>query len=1250
MLGKREFNTPHISAVFKTIQLPLAAIFCTGILMAAPPSRITKPLDTSRSAVVPGRVHHLAQPQFDRGAADPAQKLNYMVLLVKPSAAQQTDLDALLIDQQNPASRSFRDWLTPELFGSRFGLNSSDQSKVVGWLTSEGFAVDHLARSANWVAFSGTAAQVTNALHTPIHQFQVNGEMHFANTTPPSVPEALSDVVAGFMGLNDFHPQPNVKAASPAFNSSSGAHYLAPADFATIYDVAPLYAAQTTGTGQSIVVVGESDVLVNDLTSFRSRYGLPTSSTRMILYGTDPGFNGAQLEGNLDIEWSGAIAPGATIYYVYGQDAFEAALVAVEGNYAPVVSISYSSCEIDDDPASLRAFAQQGNAQGITFLAAAGDSGAAGCDAQGSAPFATEGEYVNYPAVLPEVTGIGGTQFVEGNVNFWTATNSSTFGSAMSYIPEAIWNQTDTFGLGAGGGGASLYIAKPSWQSGLGVPTDGVRDVPDLSVNASAAHDSYLVTFDGNTVAVGGTSCGAPSTAGVVALLNQYQVANKFQTKAGLGNINPQLYRLAQSAPTAFHDTTAGNNIVPCAQGSPNCSTGSYGYSAQIGYDRASGLGSYDANNLVTQWNTATDGAVLSLTASASTATLNGTVTLTATVTPATGARTPTGTVNFVYYTIPLASVPLGGGAASVSIPMYQIGFTGAVTIAAEYTGDAFFSPASATKTIIVSNPTGVTSIVPSAPTSVFPSTPDAQGLSWQTSIILTETAGVPAVINGLTIDGVSQTLSQYFPSPQIVAHGSVSANFVFRGLAAPVTKTFVFTGTDPTGLAWTRQVAINFLPVPTYDYYNLNATPLIAVENPASSSCPWSVQLNLDDVGGFGVNLISTLEVGGPNLLNIASIFGTTQLDAYDGLVGTLCFSNITPPATNTIFVELGDGNAQELNVNFAAAPANPGTLSTAPATVTLASSGAGSPAQTTLAVTLSDKTQAWTASVFPANRTTAWLSASQLSGTGSASITLTANGTGFEPGAYRATIVFQSQNAVPQYINVPVMFTLGGSTTTLISSVVNAASFKPQLSPGMLASVLGAGLANTTVNPSANPLLFSVGGVSATVNGLAAPLLYVSATQLNIQIPYTVGAGPAVLGVNNNGQIASFQIQIAPTAPGIFADPGTNVVPTPVVTQGSQVAFYITGAGDNSPAITTAFSPVPGTALSNLPVPLQPISVTVGGVPAFLEFVGITPGLIGVTQINILVPASTPTGNQPLVVTVGGVSSSPANIVVQP
>ena len=1258
------FTNRAIARASKAVQLGPALVLLACVAataLAAPANRITNPVDDRLLRAIPGSAHRLAQARFDQGPVDPDMRMNYITLVFKPSTAQQTELDALLADQQNPSSPQFHRWLTPEEFGNRFGLSASDCSKVAAWLRAEGLTVNRLARARNWIAFSGTAGQVSKALDTSFHSFQVNGETHVANTTAVSVPAALADVVGGFVGLNEFHLISFAQlapAASPSRVSSigpeytsGGAHYLAPQDFATIYDIEPLYKEQIDGAGQSIAVVGESDVSVMDIEAFRTRYGLPVNNPVMILYsGVNPGYNGAQVEGTLDLEWSGAIAPNATINYVYGPDAFGAFIYAVDNDIAPIVSISYGACEIDFSASFYRSIAQEGNAEGITVLGASGDSGAAGCDAQDYAPFATLGLMVDFPAVMPEVTGVGGTEFVEGSGNYWSSVNSADYGSALFYIPEAAWNESGGDGLLAGGGGASLFYSKPAWQAGPGVPNDSARDVPDVAFSA-ALHDAYNITLGGNNVAVAGTSCAAPSMAGIVALLNQYQVTKGFQTQPGLGNINAQLYRLAESSPSAFHDVTSGNNIVPCAQGSPNCLTGSFGYQAGPGYDQATGLGSLDVSKLAAVWNTATHAADVKLYLSATTLTLNDTLNMTATVAPAGGKGTPTGRVDFSSAGVALGSVPLSSNGteqtASSSFPAFMLGL-GSSSIVAVYSGDGGFDGASATEQIQVNRPSGA-AILLTWPNTIWPSPPDAQGLSWQTSIQLNEVAGVPAMVTSFTIDGQAQPLSQYFPSPSIPASGTVSVTTVFRNLAAPVTRTFVFAGVDAEGNTWSRTVQVEYMPLPPGENFTLSATPLTVAQNTtADPACQWAVQLNIDDVGGY-LNTITNLFSGGVDASSmIPSMFGTTLLDAYGEAQGTLCFGGITPPATDTILVYLDEAFGQEVNVSFTGPPANPATLSVSASSLSLAVSRIATVAAT-LTVNLSDQTQAWTASIFPANRTTAWLTASTLSGTGSGQIALTASGAGFEPGAYRATIVIQSQNAQPQYINVPVMLVLGGSTSgTAIGGVANAASFQSTVSPGMLLSVFGTQLANTTASASGNPLPFSTNGVSATVNGLAAPILYESPTQLNIQVPYSAGAGPAVLSVNNNGQIAGFQFQLSPSAPGIFADANGNLAPNSTVQQGGITTLFFTGAGVVSPQIDTAFAPSSQTPVYLLPAPVLPLSVTVGGVPAFVYFAGIASGLIGTMQVNFLVPASVPVGVQPLVVTVNGVASKAVNLTV--
>jgi uncharacterized protein (TIGR03437 family) len=347
-------------------------------------------------------------------------------------------------------------------------------------------------------------------------------------------------------------------------------------------------------------------------------------------------------------------------------------------------------------------------------------------------------------------------------------------------------------------------------------------------------------------------------------------------------------------------------------------------------------------------------------------------------------------------------------------------------------------------------------------------------------------------------------------------------------------------------------------------------------------------------------------------------------------------------------VFVFTTTGAFQEVTVSFVPAPAKPSTIAISPARLSMAAS-ADKPGTAKLAIDLSDPNQTWTASVFPANRTTSWLTASKLAGSGNGEIILTADGTGFAPGVYRATITIQSQNAVPQVTSIPVMFVLGGSIFgTEIKGVTLYGSTSAVGSPGTLFSAFGTKLANTTNFPSVTPLEYKLDGVTATVNGIAAPVLYVKPDVIGFQIPYEVGAGPAVLGINNNGEIASFQFEVSPAAPSILTEPDGALFRKPAVKRGSYTTFYATGMGDVTPALLTGFSPTT-TLVSSLPKPVLPPSVTIGGAQMFVQFAGVGRGMIGMEQINILVPANTPSGLQPLVISVNGVPSAPVMVNVQ-
>jgi subtilase family serine protease len=577
---------------------------------ATPENRITETLNVDQWTVLQRNVHPVVKQEFDKGRMAAGEQIEGSVVF-RLSSAQQADLNALLAIQQDPSAPQYHQWLTPEQYAERFGLSRGDLAKVSAWLQSEGLTVTRLARGGTSIFFTATVAQAEHAFHTELHNYLVNGQMRYANASAPGVPEALASVVLGIRGLNNFRPKAHLSRIrsvrpNPNFTSAtSGSHFLAAEDFATIYNVKGLYDAGFDGTGQKLAIVGQTAINSSDTDAFRSASGLAKNDPQLLLVpgsGTSTTCSGDVDEANLDVEWSGAVAKNASVVFVYvgvdkgktcdttSQSVFDSLQYAIDNNVAPVVSTSYGFCETGLGVATLDAmqsWVQQANAQGQTVVAASGDDGAADCDGgTPSAPStsATQGLVVDAPATIPEVTGVGGTEFsadVSAPATYWKTANDSNNGSAISYIPETSWNDTifdiangGTFS--ASGGGASAIFSKPSWQTGAGVPKDGKRDVPDIALNASADHDGYLLCSQGNCTngfrdsagnlsLVGGTSVGAPTFAGIVTLINQSTMSG------GQGNINPTLYSLAASTPAAFHDITAGNNDVPCTVGTPDC-------------------------------------------------------------------------------------------------------------------------------------------------------------------------------------------------------------------------------------------------------------------------------------------------------------------------------------------------------------------------------------------------------------------------------------------------------------------------------------------------------------------------------------------------------------------------------------------------------------------------------------------------------------------------------------------------------
>jgi subtilase family serine protease len=613
----------------------IAGLLVNGLGVAAmgqgPLNRVAARIDEEQVVTLTGNVHPGARREFDQGAVSETTRLNRMVLKLEPSAAQQADLDALIEAQHDPQSPLYHKWLTPADYGSRFGASTQDLARITAWLNAHGFTVDEIPANNRLVIFSGTVGQLAETFHTEIHSYIVNGVQHIANSQDPQIPAALEGVVGGVVSLHDFRRSPQIHSrtaigaagtragmtALPEY-SSGGTNYLFPADWATIYDLKSLYSAGTTGTGTSIAIVGRSNINISDVTQFRSASGLVANNPTVILVSTNPGLlSGDQDESTLDVEWSGAVAPGAAVKFVVGASTTTSDGVDLSAQYivnhavAQVVSTSYGSCEQDMGATELAFYNslwQQAASQGMSSFVSSGDSGAAGC--YGGSSTSASGTGVNGLCSSPYSTCVGGTEFNEGanSSKYWGTTNASTDGSALSYIPEEVWNESALnggSGLWSSGGGVSTVYPQPSWQKGVSGTSaaNGMRAVPDVAM-AAAGHDGYIIVEDGSFWVISGTSAASPSFAGVVALLVQSQNGK------GVGNANTGLYPLLNATHNPFHATPSGNNSVP----------GVTGFTASgAPYNLATGLGSVDGALLVSSWGSGGSGTTTDFALTAST-------------------------------------------------------------------------------------------------------------------------------------------------------------------------------------------------------------------------------------------------------------------------------------------------------------------------------------------------------------------------------------------------------------------------------------------------------------------------------------------------------------------------------------------------------------------------------------------------------------------------------------------------------
>ena len=916
--------------------LPLAAVVFSGNTAGAQASdRLPHAIDSAQIQTLANHHPQWAVAANDAGAVPAELPMSNITLALARSSQQEQAFQQLLRDQQDPSAPEYHHWLTPDEVGQRFGLSDNDIAVITAWLQSHGLQVSWVSPSRLFVGFTGTAANVGRAFGTELHYYKVNGKELVSVSSDPTIPAALAPAIRSVRGLFTIEERPThfataMLSSEPNLTIPSGGtnyHFIAPGDFATIYDLP----AGVTGAGTAIGIVAEARTDAADFNNFKSLTGStfpnPTEIIPTAFGGIDPGpaytsppscgsnceLMDYQGEATLDVLRAGTVAPAASLLLVAASAASGGIGVdvqyLVQSNPVPaqVMTISFGACELAGGLSGVDywdSLFQQAAAEGISVFVSSGDSGASGCDSAFVTPPASP--YANSPNYICSssfATCVGGTEFNDStnSSTYWNSNNGTNLASALSYIPEGAWNEPLTSSsapeVAASGGGVSSYIPTPSWQTGTGVPSARAgRYTPDIAFSASG-HDGYFACFaagNGSCVSgaggtpftvFSGTSAAAPGMAGVAALIDQ-------QSGSAQGNLNPSLYTMAAGTPAAFHQVSvASSGVSNCSTATPSMCNNSipgptgltggqagFQLGATGGYSEVTGLGSLDVSQFINGYtNTGSSKPAPTVTLLAqTTVTTTQSASILITVTGS-GGTPPTGTVTLSSgsYASAITTLDIPGPDSNgvyIVIPSNALAL-GTDTLTASYTSTS----------LDYSNATGSTTIVVTAPKSI-------PTITWAT----------PAAIVYGTALGATQ----------FDATASVAGTFIYSPAAGAVLT------------AGQHTLSAVFTPTDSADYSSAVASVTLTV-NRATPVVTWPT----------------------PATVPTGTVLGATQLNATANVPGSFTYS----PAAGAFFSSPGNFG---LSVSFTPVDSTNYTLGSATVTLTVV------PATVTPSVTTSAAT----------------------------------------------------------------------------------------------------------------------------------------------------------------------------------------------------------------------------------------------------------------------------------------------------